>query len=482
MAQHSHDILIVDDESDIRSLVSGILSDDGYAVRTAANGREAMAYVAQRKPSLIVLDVWLGDSETDGLKILGTLQEQYPQLPVIMMSGHGNIEMAVTAIKNGAYDFIEKPFKTERLLITVERALDATALKRENSELKRKVRMDAVLVGSTPSIVQLRHTIERVGNTSGRVFISGPLGSDKESIARMLHNQSKRHQGPFVVVRCQDIHPADLEALLFGSEVVEATSRDAYETMRSSPIMPSDVNKRRIGLIEQAHTGTLYLDEITNVSLGLQNKLSRLLQEQSFSRLGSTERIQVDVRFMAGSSEDVSLMIKEDLFKDHLFYRLSVHHLHIPPLTERLVDIPVIVNYMLAEVGEAYNTPPKILTDEALILMQAYNWPGDTHQLRHVVEWITLTHQGERYINPEMLPPEVLVGNNFTNSWKDKSAEIIVLPLREAREMFEREYLVTQVNRFSGNISQTARFIGMERSALHRKLRTLGMSDLREGS
>lgn len=481
MAQHPHDILIVDDEADIRSLVSGILSDEGYVVRTACHGREALAHVDQRKPSLVILDVWLGDSETDGLKILDVLHAQHPTLPVIMMSGHGNIEMAVAAIKNGAYDFIEKPFKTERLLITVERALDITALKRENSELKRKVRVDAVLVGNNPAVVQLRHTIERVGNTSGRVFISGPTGSDKEAIARMLHAQSKRHQGPFVVVRCQDIHPSDLEAVLFGSEVAEPLGTDAYEDPRIST-MARDVQKRRIGLVEQAHTGTLYLDEITNVPLGLQNKLSRLLQEQGFNRLGGAERIQIDVRFMAGSSEDIAHMIKEDLFKDHLFYRLSVHHLHIPPLEERLVDIPIIVDQLLADAAEAYSMPPKILTEESLILMQAYDWPGDMHQLRHVIEWIMLTHQGERYITQEMLPPEVLSGNNFTNAWRDKSAEIIVLPLREAREMFEREYLVTQVNRFSGNISQTARFIGMERSALHRKLRTLGMQDVREGT
>lgn len=479
MAQHPHDILIVDDEADIRLLVSGILSDEGYAVRSACHGREALALVTQRKPSLVVLDVWLGDSEIDGLKILEVLHAQHPELPVIMMSGHGNIEMAVNAIKNGAYDFIEKPFKMERLLITVERALDVTALKRENTELKRKVRVDAVLMGANAAVVQLRHTIERVGATSGRVFISGTSGSDKESIARMLHAQSKRNQGPFVVVRCQDIHPSDLEAALFGSEVAESCPTDNYNDLRTSA-MSSDMQKRRLGLVEQAHTGTLYLDEITNVPLGVQNKISRLLQEQSFTRLGGSDRIQVDVRFMAGSSEDVTQMIREELFKDHLFYRLSVHHLHIPPLVERLVDIPVIVNQLLADAAESYAMPQKILTEEALILMQAYDWPGDMHQLRHVVEWLVLTHRGERYITPEMLPPEVLSGNNFTHAWRDKSSQIIVLPLREAREMFEREYLVTQVNRFSGNISQTARFIGMERSALHRKLRTLGMHDVRD--
>lgn len=479
MAQHPHDILIVDDEADIRSLVAGILDDEGYSVRTACHGREALQHVSQRKPNLVILDVWLGDSEVNGLKILEILHAQHPEIPVIMMSGHGNIEMAVNAIKNGAYDFIEKPFKSERLLLTVARALDITALKRENNELKRKVRIDAVLEGSNPAIAQLRHTIESVGASSGRVFISGPAGSDKESIARMLHNQSKRHQGPFVVVRCQDIHPSDLEVTLFGSEMTETAISDTYSHIKTST-MATDMQRRRAGLIEQAHTGTLYLSEITNVPLAIQNKLSRLLQEQSLTRLGGNERISIDVRFMAGSSENINQMIKEELFKDHLFYRLSVHHLHIPALCERLVDLPLIVQRLLADAAELYSMPAKIITEEALILMQAYNWPGDIHQLRHVIEWLMLTHQGERYITQEMLPPEVLSGNNFTNAWRDKSSKIIALPLREARELFEREYLVTQVNRFSGNISQTARFIGMERSALHRKLRTLGMHDMRE--
>ena len=471
MHQNPHDILVVDDEEDIRSLVSGILEDEGYNVRTAKHSYEALEQISRCNPTLIVLDVWLGDNQPDGLKVLEILQKENPHIPVIIMSGHGNIETAVQAIRSGAYDFIEKPFQSERLLVTIERAISAYALRRENTELKRKVHSSSILVGHSPVVSQLRQAVERIGSTAGRVFISGASGSDKEGLARTLHNQSKRKESPFIVLRCQDIHPSDIEATLFGSEA--SFQEEGLEHSTAS-------KKKNTGLVEKAHTGTLYFDEITHMPLGVQSKVSKLLQEQSFCRLGSQESIQVNVRFMAGSSDNVQAMVKEGMFKEHLYYRLSVHHLNIPSIADHLADLPEIINHLLKEIADAYNKPVKILTEDALVLMQAYKWPGDLQQLKHIVEWLVLSNQGDKYIRKEMLPPEILTGNSFATSWKDKSSDIIALPLREAREVFEKEYLVTQVSRFSGNISQTAKFVGMERSALHRKLRNLGMNDVRE--
>jgi two-component system nitrogen regulation response regulator NtrX len=461
----SYDVLIVDDEADIRQLVSGILEDEGYATRVAANGIDALEQIKLRQPNLVILDVWLGDSERDGLKILDIIKKDHPFVPVIMISGHGTIETAVTAIKKGAYDFIEKPFQTERLLLIAERAIESSRLKRENAELKIRARLTSCLIGSIPSIQQIRQTVERVSPTNSRMFITGPLGSGKESIAREIHNRSKRENAPFVVVKCAEIHPNQLEAELFGAEIIDL-----------SPDQP-----RKIGLVEKAHNGTLYFDEITQIPLPVQNKLVRLLQEQNFSRVGSQTKINVDVRFIGGTSENIHQLIADGHMREDLFYRLSVCHIQIPSLRERLIDLPKIIEHFMEEACAANGMSPRKFSEDALALMQGYNWPGDIQQLRNTIDWILLMNNKETkgMISKEELPKEIINGNSFINNWKNKSAEIVVMPLREAREAFEREYLLAQVNRFSGNISQTARFIGMERSALHRKLRALGVHDNR---
>lgn len=457
----AHDILIVDDEEDIRDLVSGILSDEGYTTRVAADGLSALEMIKARQPSLVVLDVWLGDSERDGLKILDIIKRDHPYVPVVMMSGHGTIETAVSAIKKGAYDFIEKPFQSDRLLLIVHRAVESARLRRENDELKIIARLDTGLVGESSSINQVRQNIEKISGTNGRVFISGPVGSDRTSIAREIHNRSKRSDGPFFSINCSSFHPQQLEAHLFGTEI--------FGLSNDTP--------RKIGILEQAHTGTVFIDEITEIPLPIQAKLVKVLQEQSFCRLGGTQKIDVDIRFIGGTSDDVEQAIQLGDFREDLFYRLSVSHIKLPPLKDRVTDIPILVSHFTEQAAAAHNIPARIFSSEALVMLQAYDWPGDIQQLKNVVDWILIMSGADSRepIQSHHIPVEIVQGNTFTKNWQSKSADIVVLPLREAREAFEREYLLAQVQRFSGNISQTARFVGMERSALHRKLRALGV-------
>ncbi|MES2607944.1 MAG: sigma-54 dependent transcriptional regulator [Pseudomonadota bacterium] len=462
----SHDILIVDDEADIRDLVSGILEDEGYQTRTAADGISALECVKMRQPSLVVLDVWLGDGERDGLKILEIIKRDHPYVPVVMISGHSTIETAVSAIKKGAYDFLEKPFQSERLLLIAKRAIESSRLKRENDELRVKARVTATaLIGSTGSVPQLRQTVDKIAATNGRVFITGPLGSGKESVAREIHLQSKRSDAPFWVVNCGAMHPTKLEAELLGTEIAN-----------------HDQNQpRKIGILEQAHGGTVYFDELTQLPLPLQSRLVKVLQEQAFTRVGGTEKIAIDVRFIGGTSDDVQLMIQEGNFREDLYYRLSVTHLVLPALKDRIGDIPTLAQRLMEEAAAAAGMQARPFAEDAIVLMQSYNWPGDLQQLRNVIDWLLIMSgtESQHPILASHLPSEIINGNTFVSNWQSKSADIVVLPLREAREAFEREYLLAQVNRFSGNISQTARFIGMERSALHRKLRALGVHDVR---
>ncbi|MES2252647.1 MAG: sigma-54 dependent transcriptional regulator [Pseudomonadota bacterium] len=462
----SHDILIVDDEKDIRELVSGILEDEGYQTRTASDGISALESVKMRQPSLVVLDVWLGDGERDGLKILEIIKRDHPYVPVVMISGHSTIETAVSAIKKGAYDFIEKPFQVERLLLIAKRAIESSRLKRENDELRIKARVTATaLIGNGGNVPQLRQTIEKIASTNGRVFITGPLGCGKESIAREIHLQSKRSDASFWVVNCGSMHPTKLEAELLGTEIAN-----------------HDQNQpRKIGILEQAHGGTVYFDELTQLPLPLQSRLVKILQEQAFTRVGGTEKIAIDVRFIGGTSDNVQQMIQDGNFREDLYYRLSVTHLVLSALKDRVSDIPILAQRLMDEAAAAVGMQPRPFAEDAVVLMQSYNWPGDLQQLRNVIDWLLIMSGTESHhpILASHLPAEIINGNTFVSNWQSKSADIVVLPLREAREAFEREYLLAQVNRFSGNISQTARFIGMERSALHRKLRALGVHDVR---
>lgn len=454
----TNDILVVDDEADIRLLIKGILNDEGLSVREAGNADETLKAISARRPNLLILDIWLNNSTMDGMQILQHVRKEFPDLPVIMISGHGNIETAVAAIKIGAYDFIEKPFKSDRLILQVQHALDAARLKRENQELKFRVGSDAELIGKTSAINQVRQIIDRVAPTGSRVMISGPSGAGKEIVARVLHNRSRRADGAFVVVNCATMQPDQLELELFGTE--NGVSGGT----------------RKVGVFEQAHGGTLYLDEVGDMPNETQGKIVRVLQEQVFTRVGGNTRVEVDVRVIASSSGDLQVEIAEGKVRQDLYYRLSVVPIQVPPLTERREDVPLLANHFLARAAEVSGMPLRVLGEDAMAALQAYAWPGNVRQLRNAMEWVLIMATGEASepIRADMLPPEITSATPNVLRW-EKGGEIMGLPLRDAREMFEREYLLAQVTRFGGNISRTANFIGMERSALHRKLKLLGV-------
>src|SRR4051794_15915088 len=454
----AHDILILDDEADIRMLIAGVLKDEGYATREAGNSTEAMAAIQARQPTLVILDIWLQGSELDGIAILRQLRAEMPSVPVVMISGHGTIETAVEAIKIGAYDFIEKPFKADRLLLLVARAIEAAQLRRENAELKLRAGGELDLVGASPAINQLRQQIERVAPTGSRVLISGAPGSGKEVVGRLLHARSRRADGPFVAINCATMHPDRLEVELFGSEGSNG----------STP--------RKIGTFERAHGGTLFLDEVADMPIETQGKIVRALQEQTFERVGGSRRVEVDVRVLASSNRDLSSEIAAGRFREDLFYRLNVVPIRVPPLRERREDIPLLARHFMQRGAEAGRIQPREFGEDALAALQAYSWPGNVRQLRNVIDWLLIMAPGDTAepVRADMLPNEITAIAPGVVKW-DKASEIMTLPLREAREVFEREYLLAQVTRFGGNISRTASFVGMERSALHRKLKSLGV-------
>jgi two-component system nitrogen regulation response regulator NtrX len=459
----AHDILIVDDEADIRMLIGGILDDDGHQTRTAGDSTSALEAIRARRPSLVVLDVWLQGSPLDGLEVLDIVRREHPELPVVIISGHGNIEMAVGAIRRGAYDFIEKPFKADRLLLIVQRALESARLKRENEELKLRAGGPPEIVGNSAAIAQVRQQLERVAPTGSRVLLQGPAGAGKEAGARLIHALSRRAGGPFVVLNCASLRPNAMEIEMFGIEP-------------GSPIDDPDAPLPKIGVFEKAHNGTLYLDEVGDMPLETQGKIVRVLQEQSFERVGGRMRVQVDVRVIASSSRDLMREMQEGRFREDLFYRLNVVPIRMPPLKERREDVPALVEHFMRRSAQATGMPVRMLADDAIATMQTHDWPGNVRQLRNVVEWLLIMAPGDpgQPIRADHLPPDL--GAAVPAALRgDGGAEIMGLPLREARELFERQYLIAQVTRFGGNISRTASFVGMERSALHRKLKALGV-------
>lgn len=454
----THDILIVDDEADIRLLVAGILNDEGYKTREASSAELALHEIGQRIPSLVILDIWLQGSRLDGVQLLEHLVKTYPFLPVVMISGHGDIESAVGTMKKGACDYISKPFKADRLLLVLAKALEETRLRRENSEMKMKLGGDTKLLGKSPAVHEIRKLLEKVAPTGSRVFITGPAGSGKEVIARQLHAMSRRAEWPFIAANCATMQPDRLEVELFG---VESTGEAG----------------RKIGLLEQAHNGTLFLDEVADMPLETQGKILRVLQEQSFSRVGGSQKVQVDVRVLASSNKNLDAMMAEGRLRQDLYYRLNVVPIKAVALAQRRDDIPMLAQHFLTKAAEQSGLPLKLLGEDALAALQAYEWPGNIRQLRNAMEWLLIMYHGESRDEPirvDMLPPEITSKTPNVLKW-EKGGEIMMLPLREAREMFEREYLLAQVTRFGGNISRTANFIGMERSALHRKLKMLGV-------
>ena len=458
----AHDILIVDDEDDIRLLLSGVLSDEGYETRDASDGDKALAEIDARRPNLIILDIWLEGSRLDGLEVLEVLRRDHPDVPVVMISGHGTIETAVQAIKTGAYDFIEKPFHSDRLLLVVQHAIEAARLRRENAELRVRSGGDGELVGVSPAIVQLRNAIDKVAPTGSRVLINGPAGSGKEVAARLLHLRSSREQQPFIVVNCATMAPQRMEVELFG----QVAGREAHSGALD-----------KVGLFERAHGGTLLLDEISDMPLETQGKIVRVLQDQTFERVGGSARINVDVRVMATTTRDLNEEIAAGNFREDLYYRLNVVPLSVPSLAQRREDIPVLVDYFMQQSATSSGLPPREIGTDAMAALQAYSWPGNVRQMRNVIEWLLIMSPSEsdEAIRVENLPPEI--GTTSPKILRhDATVEMLGLPLRDAREEFERQYLAAQVTRFGGNISRTASFVGMERSALHRKLKSLGVN------
>jgi two-component system nitrogen regulation response regulator NtrX len=453
------DILIVDDEEDIRELIAGILSDEGHETRSAHNSDTAFREIEARRPSLLILDIWLQGSQRDGLEILKVVKSRHRDLPVLMISGHGNIETAVAAIKLGAYDFIEKPFQAGKLIHLVERATEAERLVRENEELRRKAGMADELIGRSSAMNQLRALIDKVAPTGSRVMISGPAGSGKEIVARLIHNRSSRANAKFIIVNSANIAPERMEQELFGVEQNGAVVKT--------------------GLFEQAHGGTLFLDEVVDMPLPTQAKILRVLTEQTFHRVGGANQVAVDVRVISATVRHLQEAIQQGVFREDLYHRLSVVPIAVPPATERREDIPVLIDYFMDRLSVATGRPPRTISDEAIAALQAYDWPGNVRQIKNFVERLLILADGEsKEITAEMLPKEV-GSQSVEVLGADGHASIMAIPLRQARVAFEREYLKIQITRFSGNISRTAIFVGMERSALHRKLKTLGLSSNR---
>jgi two-component system nitrogen regulation response regulator NtrX len=457
------DILIIDDEDDIRDLIAGILEDEGYETRQAHDADSGLNEIARRRPSLVFLDIWMQGSRLDGLQLLDVFQSQHPDMPVVMISGHGNVETAVSAIRRGAYDYIEKPFKIDRLLLITQRAMEATRLKSEVADLRERSTSKAVeMVGSSPALQQIKGIIEKSAPTNSRIFISGASGTGKGLVARQLHMRSTRSEAPFVEINCSLYSPDEVQVVLFGRETREK----------------SGVLRTEVGALERAHGGTLYLSEVASLPGVAQQALLRTLVENKFNRVGGTVPVPIDVRIISSSSQNVAQLIEEGQFRSDLFHRLSIVPIHLTPLKERREDVPPLVDVFIEQVCRMHNLRSLSIGSDAVAVLQAQDWPGNARQLRNSIERLLILVKDQTpadgVITAALLPSDIgevlpTVGDT------DGSAHLMSLPLREAREVFERQYLLAQIERFGGNISKTAEFVGMERSALHRKIKSLGL-------
>ncbi len=459
------DILIVDDEADIRELISGILEDEGHGTRLAKDSDETLAAIEERRPSLVILDIWLQGSKLDGLELLDRIKKAHPDLPVVIISGHGNIETAVAAIKRGAYDYIEKPFKADRLVLIATRALETSRLRRENRELRERSTHSSEMVGKSAALNQLRQAIDKVAPTNSRVLITGPSGAGKELAARVMHAKSLRIDGPFVVLNAAAMVPERMELELFGTEEGGGTGA------------------RKVGALEEAHNGTLYIDEVADMPLETQGKILRVLVEQRFQRLGGGPKVHVDVRIVSSTSRDLQKEMNSGRLREDLFHRLNVVPIKVPGLSDRREDVPELVRYFVQAISVATGLPARRIGEDAMAVLQSHDWPGNVRQLRNNIERLMILVGGdaEQIITVDMLPEEIVSPMPLSPNGAG-GEHLMSLPLRDAREIFEREYLLAQVNRFGGNISRTAEFVGMERSALHRKLRALGVNSTERGA
>ncbi len=456
------DILIIDDEDDIRDLIAGILEDEGYEARQAHDADSGLNEIAKRRPSLVFLDIWMQGSRLDGLQLLDVLQAQHPDMPVVMISGHGNVETAVSAIRRGAYDYIEKPFKVDRLLLITQRAMEATRLRSEVADLRERSNTAAELVGNSPALHQLRALIEKSAPTNSRIFIAGASGTGKGLSARMIHQKSSRMAAPFIEINCSLYSPDEVSTVLFGRE-----SREKTGTVRTE-----------VGALERAHGGTLYLSEVAALPAAAQQSLLRTLVESKFNRVGGTVSVPIDVRIISSSSQNVAQLIEQGQLRSDLFHRLSIVPIQLSPLKDRREDIPPLVAMFIEQICRLHNLKSMTIGEDAIAVLQAQDWPGNARQLRNSIERLLIMVKDQTppdgVISAALLPSDIgevlpTVGDN------DSSAHLMSLPLRDAREVFERQYLLAQIERFGGNISKTAEFVGMERSALHRKIKSLGL-------
>ncbi|MEP6020354.1 MAG: sigma-54 dependent transcriptional regulator [Paracoccaceae bacterium] len=453
------DILIVDDERDIRELISDILEDEGFTTRLAGNSDEAMSAINAETPGLIILDIWLKDSKMDGIDILKAVKRDNPDVPIVIISGHGNIEIAVAAIKQGAYDFIEKPFNIDQLLVVIRRGMETSRLRRENLSLKRQDVGQAEMIGNSASFRGLVSQLEKVTKSNGRIMLTGPAGSGKEVAARYIHTNSNRASGPFVTVNCAGVAPDRMEEVLFGRESAERG------------IEP--------GLLEQAHGGVVYFDEVADMPEGTQSKILRVLVDQQFKRVGGSDDVHVDLRVISSTNRDLEAEIAADTFRRELYHRLNVVPISVPSLEERREDIPALASHFIEMFNTSQGLPLRSLSSDATAMLQTMIWPGNVRQLKNMIERVLILGENTGPIEVKELP-----GEEERVSEEGRvvlSGALATLPLREAREAFEREYLLTQINRFGGNISRTASFVGMERSALHRKLKSLGVVTTSKG-
>jgi len=446
-------ILVVDDEKDIRQLIGQILSDEGYQVCLASNSEAAMDEINSKSPDLIILDIWLKDSNMDGIEILKTVRNNDKNIPIVIISGHGNIEIAVAAVKQGAYDFLEKPFNTDQLIVVIKRALEASRLRREIADLRRSELIESNMIGNSSSFNNLKSQLDKVTKSNSRVMLTGPAGCGKEIAARYIHANSGRASSPFVSVSSASIEPDKMEEVLFGSEY-------------NGIVKP--------GLLEKANGGFLFFDEVADMPKGTQSKILRVLVEQAFTRVNGSNLVRVDLRVISSTNKNLVSKISLGEFREELYHRLNVVPIKVPSLENRREDIPILANHFVKLLNYSEGLPLRSFSEGALTKLQTMSWPGNIRQLRNAVEQILILGPYNSEIDSSELPESKQIDKNNTGNSVFED-EFINLSLRDAREVFEREYLMAQINRFGGNISKTAIFVGMERSALHRKMKTLSI-------